>query len=62
MAQSVMAQARPWRLRVRRGEPVAHDPAFVRWDQDLKARGLNPGTTADLGVATALVAGLLAGR
>jgi triphosphoribosyl-dephospho-CoA synthase len=60
MAQSVMAQARPWRLRARRGEPVADDPAFVRWDQDLKARGLNPGTTADLGVATALAAGLLA--
>jgi len=60
MAQSVMAQARPWRARVRRGEKVADDPAFARWDQDLKERGLNPGTTADLGVATALAAGLLA--
>jgi triphosphoribosyl-dephospho-CoA synthase len=35
----------------------AHDPAGVVgellvWDADLKARGINPGTTADLTVAT----------
>ena len=37
---------------------VEHDPAFSRWDEDLKARGLNPGTSADLCVAVALAAAL----
>jgi triphosphoribosyl-dephospho-CoA synthase len=60
MAQSVMAQARPWRERMRRGERLEADPGFARWDQDLKAAGVNPGTSADLCVATALAAELLA--
>jgi triphosphoribosyl-dephospho-CoA synthase len=60
VAQSVMAQALPWRDRARSGERLADDPAFARWDQDLKARGLNPGTSADLCVATALAADLQA--
>ena len=61
-AHSVMAEARPWRERARRGEPLDADPAWAAWDESLKARGLNPGTSADLCVATALVAGLEAGR
>lgn len=60
LAQSVMGEAAPWRARARRGEAFARDPAFAAWDEDLKARGLNPGTSADLCVATALVAALLA--
>jgi triphosphoribosyl-dephospho-CoA synthase len=60
VAHSVMREAGPWRDRARRGEGVHRDPAFARWDQDLKARGLNPGTSADLCVAVALVAHLLA--
>lgn len=60
MAQSVMAQARPWAERVSRGEQPDGDPAFVRWDQDLKAARVNPGTSADLCVAAALAADLLA--
>lgn len=60
LAQSVMGEAAPWRARARRGEAFERDPAFAQWDEDLKARGLNPGTSADLCVATALVAALLA--
>jgi triphosphoribosyl-dephospho-CoA synthase len=60
MAQCVMAEAAPWRERARRGEPFAEEDGFARWDEDLKARGLNPGTSADLCVATALAAELLA--
>lgn len=60
LAQSVMGEAAPWRARARRGEAFERDPAFAAWDEDLKARGLNPGTSADLCVATALVAALLA--
>ncbi len=55
-AHSVMAEARPWRERARRGESLDADPAWAAWDESLKARGLNPGTSADLCVATALVA------
>ena len=58
-AQSVMAEAGDWRDRARAGELLDADPAFAAWDESLKARGLNPGTSADLCVATALVAGLL---
>ena len=35
------------------------DPALAAWDADLKARAINPGTSADLTVATLLAAGLL---
>ena len=57
-AHSVMAEARPWRDRARQGDPLDADPAWAAWDESLKARGLNPGTSADLCVATALVAAL----
>jgi triphosphoribosyl-dephospho-CoA synthase len=30
------------------------------WDDELKSRGINPGTTADLTVAALLIAGLTA--
>ena len=61
-AHSVMAEARPWRERARRGDPLDADPAWAAWDESLKARGLNPGTSADLCVAAALVATLEAAR
>ena len=60
VAQSVMREATQWRERARRGEDVDADPAFARWDEDLKARGINPGTSADLCVAVALAAALRA--
>jgi triphosphoribosyl-dephospho-CoA synthase len=60
MAQSVLREAAAWRAIARRGGELDADPAFARWDQDLKARGLNPGTSADLCVAVAMTAALLA--
>ena len=36
--------------------PVSH--ALAAWDEQLKSAGLNPGTSADLAVASALVAGM----
>ena len=57
-AHSVMAEALPWRQRVRSGVPLDADPAFAAWDESLKARRINPGTSADLSVATAVLAAL----
>jgi triphosphoribosyl-dephospho-CoA synthase len=59
VAQSVIRQALPWRDRARRGELLDQDPAFARWDEALKARAVNPGTSADLCVAVALAAALV---
>jgi triphosphoribosyl-dephospho-CoA synthase len=59
VAHSVMAEAQAWRNRARRGAQLDADAAFAAWDESLKARGLNPGTSADLSVATAFVAQLL---
>lgn len=56
MAQCVISEAAPWRARARAGAALDDDAAFALWDEDLKARGLNPGTSADLCVAVALVA------
>ena len=58
VAQSVMREAQPWRARAAAGEALEGDPAFARWDEDLKTRGVNPGTSADLCVAVALAAAL----
>ena len=58
VAQCVMAQAEPWRERARRGETLDGEPAFAAWDAALKQRAINPGTTADLGVASACVSAL----
>jgi len=60
LAHSVMRAAQPWQARAAAGEPLDADPAYAAWDDDLKARGLNPGTSADLTVATLFVAGLIA--
>jgi triphosphoribosyl-dephospho-CoA synthase len=60
-AHSVMAEARPWHERARAGQPLEADPAFAAWDASLKARAINPGTSADLSVATALLAALAHG-
>ena len=57
-SHSVMNEARPWRLRARVGEALDRDPAFAQWDASLKARGLNPGTSADMSAGTAFLAGL----
>jgi triphosphoribosyl-dephospho-CoA synthase len=57
LAQDVTNEAGPWLSRAERGEIVADDPAFAAWDASLKARGLNPGTSADLTVASLSLAG-----
>lgn len=56
VAQSVTAEALPWLEREESGEDLDALPAFAAWDAALKARAINPGTTADLCVATALAA------
>ena len=61
LAHSVMRSAQPWLARALAGEPLDADPAFAAWDLDLKAAGLNPGTSADLTVAALFAAGLLSG-
>ncbi|MFT3956177.1 MAG: triphosphoribosyl-dephospho-CoA synthase [Piscinibacter sp.] len=56
VAHTVMASAQAWKGVA---EPDG-DTAFAAWDESLKAQGINPGTSADLTVATLLLAGLLA--
>jgi triphosphoribosyl-dephospho-CoA synthase len=50
-----MSAAQGWRS-------IAHpgaDPAWADWDESLKSSAINPGTSADLTVATLFVAGVL---
>jgi triphosphoribosyl-dephospho-CoA synthase len=62
LAHSVMGAAQRWQDRAFAGRHLDVDPEFVAWDQELKAAGLNPGTSADLTVAALFVAGLVAPR
>ncbi|MEX3957797.1 triphosphoribosyl-dephospho-CoA synthase [Trinickia sp. EG282A] len=59
LAQSVTLAARSqhvrWRNALTNDEPAAA-VELDRWDSELKTRGLNPGTSADLAVATMFVA------
>ena len=55
VAQTVMNEARHWVERLDAGATLDADPAFAAWDESLKRRGLNPGTSADLTVATLMV-------
>jgi triphosphoribosyl-dephospho-CoA synthase len=56
VAHTVMCSAQAWRAQP---QPEA-DPAFAAWDESLKVRGINPGTSADLTVAALLLGALLA--
>jgi triphosphoribosyl-dephospho-CoA synthase len=58
VAHIVMAAAQAWVEQARAAAPLDADPGFVAWDASLKADRINPGTTADLTVATLLIAGL----
>lgn len=62
LAHSVMRAAQPWHARASAGERLDADPAFAAWDLELKAAGLNPGTSADLTVATLFIAGIATSR
>lgn len=59
VAQTVMQQAAPWWACARAGAVLDGDPAFAAWDAALKAARINPGTSADLTVATLMAAGCL---
>ncbi len=58
-ARAVSAEAARWRDRLAHDPDAAESGDFAAWDESLKARGLNPGTSADLTVCTLFVAGLL---
>jgi len=59
VAQRVMNEARAWLERAHAGALLEADPAFAAWDEALKAQGVNPGTSADLTVATLMLDGLV---
>ena len=58
-ASAVSAEAALWRDRLASAPDAAEGADFAAWDESLKARGLNPGTSADLTVCTLFVAALL---
>ncbi|HEX3382109.1 MAG TPA: triphosphoribosyl-dephospho-CoA synthase [Paraburkholderia sp.] len=66
LAQSVTLAAREQHARWRQTPPAARrstsDPQLDAWDAELKARAINPGTSADLAVATLFVARCVEGR
>ncbi|WP_218508609.1 triphosphoribosyl-dephospho-CoA synthase [Variovorax sp. dw_308] len=59
VAHSVMAAAQGWQASAGGAASLDADPDFAAWDDALKARRINPGTTADLTVAALLLAGLV---
>ncbi|MBX3605284.1 MAG: triphosphoribosyl-dephospho-CoA synthase [Piscinibacter sp.] len=56
VAHTVMRAAQAWQGQARPQD----DPGFAAWDEELKAQRINPGTSADLTVATLLLAALRA--
>ncbi|CAD5372169.1 Triphosphoribosyl-dephospho-CoA protein [Rubrivivax sp. A210] len=58
VAQNVMRSAQAWCLALGDGVALDADADFLAWDADLKRRGVNPGTTADLTVTGLLLRGL----
>lgn len=61
-AQAVTAAAAGWQARHPGGEGLEDEPGFSAWDAELKASGLNPGTSADFTVATLMLGGLCGPR
>jgi triphosphoribosyl-dephospho-CoA synthase len=66
-AEALRVEARSWRQRlVSAGDPAALTGDLTAWDAALKRRGVNPGTSADLTVASifahALSSGLQSAR
>ena len=63
VADSVAEEVRGSALRFRDRFMASNDPSHLHddlmaWDTELKARGINPGTSADLTVATLFVSGI----
>lgn len=59
VAQTVMRAAQGWRIQSDAGIALDTVPAFAQWDETLKREGINPGTSADLTVATLFIGGVL---
>jgi triphosphoribosyl-dephospho-CoA synthase len=55
VAHSVMAAAQHWAALSQPEANPALTQAFAAWDESLKQRGINPGTSADLTVATLML-------
>ena len=58
VAQSVTDEARRWQDALHREGPEGVRQGLLTWDAELKARGINPGTSADLTVAALFAAGV----
>lgn len=58
-ARAVQTQAQAWHSRLQANARAGEDAEFAAWDETLKARGLNPGTTADFTVAVLFLAAAL---
>jgi triphosphoribosyl-dephospho-CoA synthase len=58
LAQVVLQEAQTWAQRAATGVSLDGDAAFIAWDQALKRAEINPGTSADLTVATLMAAAL----
>ena len=58
VAQTVMHAAQGWLTLARQSASPLDDHRLAAWDEALKADGINPGTSADLTVATLFAAGL----
>ena len=59
LAQTVMRSAQGWRAQAQAGAVLDTLPAFAAWDAELKAAGINPGTSADFTVVALLLAALV---
>ncbi|MCB1908634.1 MAG: triphosphoribosyl-dephospho-CoA synthase [Rhodocyclaceae bacterium] len=59
IAQPVTERAGDWLARLRAAAAASHRDELAAWDKSLKARGINPGTSADMTVATLFCAAML---
>jgi len=61
VAEALRREAEPWpEALARASDPATLLPDLLAWDASLKSRQINPGTSADLTVATIFAAALLA--
>lgn len=60
-AAALREEAQPWRECLAAAEPAALAPHLLAWDAALKRRGVNPGTSADLTVASIFAHSLMNG-
>jgi triphosphoribosyl-dephospho-CoA synthase len=60
LAQTVLTEAQEIKLKIlNTGHPKLEKKCLISWDASLKARNINPGTSADLTVATLLAKKLM---